>query len=168
MRKILREYFTLLCLLMILLASCTQKADKGMNIEAEKKLIEQTIRNSIAWAKNKDLSLFYGSIANDTNYLAVHPEGDVVRGIEEVRKQEKFWMSPDFKAVRYEMKDMKITLSGSGDVAWWYCLLDDINEWKGRPANWVNTRMTGVLEKREGKWVIVQMHFSFACEQSAT
>jgi len=26
----------------------------------------------------------------------------------------------------------------------------------------MNTRWTGVLEKRKEKWVIVQMHFSFA------
>jgi hypothetical protein len=47
-------------------------------------------------------------------------------------------------------------------VAWFYCILDDVNEWKGQPASWMNTRWTGVLEKRKEKWVIVQMHFSFA------
>lgn len=41
-------------------------------------------------------------------------------------------------------------------------MLDDINEWKGQPANWENTRWTGVLEKRDNNWIIVQMHFSFA------
>jgi hypothetical protein len=34
--------------------------------------------------------------------------------------------------------------------------------WDGQPANWENTRWTGVLEKRGGRWVIVQQHFSFA------
>jgi hypothetical protein len=42
--------------------------------------------------------------------------------------------------------------------------LDDINEWKDKPANWENTRWTGVVEKREGKWRVVQQHFSFAAE----
>jgi hypothetical protein len=41
-------------------------------------------------------------------------------------------------------------------------VLDDINEYKGNPASWVNVRWTGVLEKRAGNWVIVQMHFSKA------
>ena len=45
-------------------------------------------------------------------------------------------------------------------------MLDDMNEWKGQPANWENTRWTGVTEKRDGKWVIVQQHFSFAVEQN--
>jgi hypothetical protein len=35
-------------------------------------------------------------------------------------------------------------------------------EWNGKPSCWKDTRWTGVLEKREGRWVIVQMHFSFA------
>ncbi len=71
-------------------------------------------------------------------------------------------MSPDFRAVRYDIRDLKITISPSGDAAWWFCMLDDINEWKGKPASWENTRWTGVLEKRDGRWVIVQQHFSFA------
>jgi hypothetical protein len=49
-------------------------------------------------------------------------------------------------------------------VAWFYCILDDINEWKGQPANWENTRWTGVLEKRDGRWVMAQQHFSFAAK----
>jgi len=40
------------------------------------------------------------------------------------------------------------------------CMLDYINEWQGRPASWIDTRWTGVLEKRDGRWRMVQMHFS--------
>ena len=29
---------------------------------------------------------------------------------------------------------------------------------------WKNTRWTGVLEKREGRWVMAQQHFSFAAK----
>jgi len=42
--------------------------------------------------------------------------------------------------------------------------LDDINTWAGQPANWENARWTGVLKKRDGKWVIGQQHFSFPRE----
>ncbi|MFH1699086.1 MAG: nuclear transport factor 2 family protein [Candidatus Zixiibacteriota bacterium] len=52
-------------------------------------------------------------------------------------------------------------MSQSGTVAWFSTILDDINEWNGQPANWINVRYTGVLEKREGNWVITQMHFSY-------
>jgi hypothetical protein len=32
-------------------------------------------------------------------------------------------------------------------------------------SGWVNVRWTGVLEKKEGKWLIRQMHFSFPLER---
>jgi tetratricopeptide (TPR) repeat protein len=126
--------------------------------------IKRSIRDCIGWAKTKDFRLLYGVIANDPDFLEVHPDGAVVKGFEDFKKAEKFWGSPDFKAVRYEIRDLKIKLSKSGDVAWFYCILDDINEWKGQPANWENTRWTGVLEKRDGRWVMAQQHFSFAAK----
>jgi ketosteroid isomerase-like protein len=130
----------------------------------EKAEIEKTIRSSIGWAGKKDLALLHSVIVNDSTYLEVDPENRVVTGFNEFRKAEKSWMSPDFQAVRYEIRDLKIDISKSGDVAWWYCILDDINTWKGDPASWMNTRWTGVTEKRKGKWIIVQQHFSFASE----
>lgn len=141
--------------------SCQQESDT-FDIESEKILVEKAIHNCIGWAKNKDIELLYSIIANDTNYLEVHPNDRVVKGFQEFKKAEKFWMSPDFKAVRYEIKDLKINFSKSGNVAWFFCMLDDINEWKGQPASWENTRWTGVLEKRDDSWIMAQMHFSFA------
>ncbi len=132
------------------------------DIYTDKQMVENAIRNSIGWAKTKDINLLYSVIANDTNYIEVHPDGKVVKGFQNFKKAEAFWMNPDFKAVRYEIKDLTINFSKSGDVAWFFCILDDINEWKGKPSNWENTRWTGVMEKRDGNWIIVQMHFSFA------
>jgi ketosteroid isomerase-like protein len=144
--------------------SCTEQNTSNLNAETEKAIIEKVIRNSIGWAKEKDLQLLDSVIADDSSYLEVQPTNRVVKGIADFKKAEDFWMHPEFKAVRFETRDMTINISQSGTVAWWYCILDDINTWKDQPANWENTRWTGVLEKRNGSWVIVQMHFSFASE----
>ena len=161
MKIIKRRILSSLICLLILLTSCS-KTKTEHSISDEKAKIEQTIHNSIGWAKDKNLNLLYSVIANDTNYLEVDPEDRVVRGFEDFKKAEKFWMDPNFKAIRYEITDLKINISKSGDVAWFYCKLNDINQWKGQSASWENTRWTGVLEKRQDNWVIVQMHFSFA------
>ncbi len=150
----------LMCLFQILI-SC-HPADTTFNVAKEKQFVEKAIRSSIGWAKEKDIDLLYSVIANDTNYLEVDPNNRVVKGFQDFKKSEAFWMNPDFKAIRYEINDLKINFSKSGENAWFFCVLDDINEWKGEPANWENTRWTGVLEKRNNNWVIVQMHFSFA------
>ena len=144
--------------------SSSQATNDPSNIQSEKKLVEKAIHNCIGWAKNKDINLLYSVIANDTSFIEIHPNNRVVKGFEEFKKAEDFWMDPDFKAIRYEIKDLDINFSKTSTVAWFYCVLDDINEWRGQPANWENTRWTGVLEKRNGKWVVVQQHFSFASE----
>jgi ketosteroid isomerase-like protein len=148
----------------LVIMSCTERNTGNLHAEEEKAIIEKIIRNSIGWAKEKDLQLLYSVIADDSCYIEVQPTNRVVKGITEFKKAEDFWMHPEFKAVRFETRDMTINISQSGTVAWWYCMLDDMNTWKGQPANWENTRWTGVLEKRNGSWVIVQMHFSFANE----
>ena len=75
------------------------------------------------------------------------------------------WMSPKFKATHFDVRELRINLSRSGDVAWFSAILDDCGEWEGEPDCWQDTRWTGVLEKREGDWLIVQMHFSFASDK---
>jgi hypothetical protein len=126
--------------------------------------IKAAIHNSIGWAKTKDFKLLYSVIANDSSYLEVDPDSGLIRGFDQFKKNEIFWGNSDFKAIRYDIRDLTVSLSQKSDVAWFYCYLDDINEWKGKQASWMNTRWTGVLEKRKEKWVIVQMHFSFAKE----
>jgi ketosteroid isomerase-like protein len=141
--------------------SCN-RADVTVDLAAEKLQVEKAIHSCIGWAKTKDINLLYSVIANDSNYIEVDPTDNVVKGFQDFKKFEAVWMSPDFKAIKYEIKELKIDFAKSGDVAWFFCLLDDINEWQGKPSSWENTRWTGVLEKRGNKWTMVQMHFSFA------
>jgi hypothetical protein len=41
-------------------------------------------------------------------------------------------------------------------------MLDDLAEGDGKPTGDRDIRWMGVLEKRRGKWVVVQMHASVA------
>jgi ketosteroid isomerase-like protein len=132
---------------------------------AEREEIAQTISSCIGWAKDKNLELLYSVIANDEDYISVSPGKRIVKRFEDVKQNVPFWMSPDFKYVRHELKDLEITFAKCGEVAWFYCVLDDINTYKGEPASWENARWTGVVEKREGRWVIVQQHFSFPSDR---
>lgn len=155
-------YVVIIFIITIGLISCNENCAKKLTPENELPKIEEAIHSVIGWAAKKELSLLYSVIAEDSNFLEVQPSTRVVKGIEEFRKAEGFWLHPDFKAIRYEIRDLEINISETGRTAWFYCVLDDINEWKGQPANWENTRWTGVLEKREGNWKMVQQHFSFA------
>ena len=132
--------------------------------EAEIAAITRSIDSCIGWFREKDFDLLFSVVAQDSSYISVHPTDRVVRGFAEFEKNVETFRYDGFRYVRHEISDLKIGLSDSGDTAWFYCMLDDMNTWDGRPANWENTRWTGVLKKRGGSWVIVQQHFSFAAE----
>jgi hypothetical protein len=137
-----------------------------IDIEHEKAAIEKVIDISIGWAMDKNLDLLYSSVAQDSSFFIYHPDSkSTIVGFEAFTKLSPFWMSSDFKATHYKIWDLRINLSRSGNVAWYSCMLEDCAEIKGEPGCWEDTRWTGVLEKRDGKWVIVQMHFSFAADK---
>jgi ketosteroid isomerase-like protein len=132
------------------------------DLAAEKAEITKVIENSIGWAATKDTTLLYGCFAHDEELFWFAPRDDgTMHGFESFKKlTEGFFMQEEFKAVGFEVRELQINLSSSGDVAWYHARLDDYNEWDGQPANWEDVRWTGVLEKRDGRWQIVQMHFS--------
>jgi hypothetical protein len=147
--------------LVVLLSGCATRPP-APDVAAETARIDSVIRGSIQWAMQKDTTLLYGSFAHDSTLFWFSPDSaGTTRGFAAFKQQvEGFFMNPAFVAVGSDYRDMQIHISRGGDVAWWACILDDFNTWQGNPANWENVRWTGVLEKREGGWVIVQMHFS--------
>lgn len=129
--------------------------------EAEIEEIRGTFESVIGWFENKDFDLLFSVVAHDSSYLSVHPTDRVVRGFDEFERNSEVFRNPEFTYVGHDLRDVVINVSRSGDVAWFFCVLDDINDLGGQPANWEDARWTGVLEKREGRWVVVQQHFSF-------
>lgn len=127
--------------------------------------IEKTIKDSIEWAvKGKDRDLLLSTvIQNDELFLFQPDSKNTIRGIDAfLTLTDDFFMLPEFKALRVEIKDMRIHMSPTKKTAWFSCILNDYNEFKGKPAVWENVRWTGVLDKVAGRWKIFQMHFSKA------
>lgn len=154
----------IVCVFMVFfIGSCAQVPVKKLS-EAEMDEIAYTISSCIGWFEHKDFDLLFSVVAHDSNYISVRPTDSVIRGFDQFKESADIFKHPEFLYVRHELKDLTINVSKSGDVAWFYCILDDINTFQGRPANWEDARWTGVLEKRDGQWVIVQQHFSFATE----
>jgi hypothetical protein len=133
----------------------------------EKAVIEKTIRANIGWALTKDRPLAESTMIHDERLFIFNPDSESTVGWEHFVKNFDFWMDPRFRATGLDIRDLRIDMSPSGITAWWSCILDDLGEWDGKPIGWKDTRWTGVLEKQAGKWLIVQMHFSFAADKVA-
>jgi ketosteroid isomerase-like protein len=147
------------------LLACTAGARGQTERAKDKAIIEQMVRDSIGWALTKDRALAERVIAHDPDLFMFNPDSKSTSGWEAFLENFEFWMDPRFKATSFDVRDLAVTMSRSGDVAWFSAILDDLALWDGRPVGWKDTRWTGVLEKRGGAWVIVQMHFSFPSDK---
>ncbi len=145
----------------ILMGGCGSMTKKP-DIVSEKKEISKVIHTSIGWAAAKDTTALFNCFPDDSAlfWFSTNDQGTIQGFQDFAHLVRNVFMSDDFKAIRFEVRELQINLSQSGDVAWFHCRLDDFNEWQGQPANWDDIRWTGVLEKRNGRWVIVQQHFS--------
>jgi ketosteroid isomerase-like protein len=133
---------------------------------AEKRAIAKVIDDSIGWFKDKDFELLFSLFVDDPDLFMFQPgSSGTIHGIQAFREHSAVWRDPDTKYLRHEVRELRIHLSRSGDVAWFSAILDDCGEYDGQAGCWKDTRWTGVLEKRDGRWVVMQMHFSFAADR---
>jgi ketosteroid isomerase-like protein len=151
--------------LVIIIGGCTMSST--IDIKTEKIKVEETIRDSIEWPfPEKNFDRLYSSLARDASFFIFHPDSaSTIVGYEAFDKMIKTVFRDDkLKPTSTEIKDLRINLSEDGRVAWFSCILDDIGEYGDRKWAWLNCRWTGVLQKTEDKWLIYQMHFSFASD----
>ena len=138
----------------------------GNGAEEDRTIVERAIRDSIGWAQTKDRPLLESVLSQTEDFFIFHPDSkSTVVGYESFEKRFEGWLDPRFKATQFDVRDLRINFSSAGDTAWFSSILDDCAEWDGQPMCWEDARWTGVLEKRDGKWVIVQMHFSLASDK---
>ncbi|MBU0983890.1 MAG: nuclear transport factor 2 family protein [candidate division Zixibacteria bacterium] len=158
----MRHPYLILMSIVLLVFMGALTAEAGGTV-ADRQAVSDAVHASIGWALEKDTTLLYSVMAHDSELFYFGPnDAGNISGFAEFRQLvEGFFMLDDFKATSYEIRDLKINFSSGGEVAWFSCRLDDYGEWKGQPTAWDDCRWSGVLEKRDGHWVLVQMHFSF-------
>jgi ketosteroid isomerase-like protein len=125
--------------------------------------IIKALHDSFRWAFTKDRALFESVFAKDDDFFTYYPDSDsTVLGWREFENFLKRWMDPRNKATGYEIRNLRIVISRTGDVAWFSAIVDDEGEFDGKPWGTKDIRWTGVLEKRGGAWKICQQHMSQA------
>jgi hypothetical protein len=162
-----RRLRALAAVLVLGLAARLISAPPGQSsAQTEKDVIAKVIKDNIGWALTKDRALAESTMAHDEDLFYFWTSSTfTVRGWKQHVKYFDMWMDPRFRAVRTEVRDLHVYLSRSGDVAWYDATLDDVVEWDGKPGGGEDIRWTGVLEKRDGKWVIIHMHASLAADK---
>jgi len=136
--------------------SCTPKVDP----ETEKSNVEKIVKELYQSYEQKDIDLMSEVMAHDESMLSFGT------GISDIHKSWKEWKEnhiAQFEAIdeaKINSKNLNVYLSRTGNVAWFA----DITDWtlviQKETIQMNDVRITGVLEKRNNVWKIVQIHAS--------
>jgi ketosteroid isomerase-like protein len=125
--------------------------------------ITRVLHDSFGWALTKDRALFEGIFAQDDDFFTYYPDSEsTVVGWRQFETFLDSWMDPRSHAKSFDIRNLRIVTSRTGDVAWFSAIVDDEGEFDGKPWGTKDIRWTGVLEKRGGNWKICQQHMSEA------
>jgi ketosteroid isomerase-like protein len=133
-------------------------------ISPELDAVKNAIEQSIGWAVKKDFDVMFRLWADNMFHFWVF-SNSIVIGLDDFKTYAEQWKDPDFRGISFEFRDLRIMFSGSGSVAWYSCFLDDCSSYKGKESCLKNVFQTGVLEKRDGRWVHVLMHGSYPIDK---
>ena len=138
------------------------------NTANDEQEIIKALHDSFGWALTKDRALFESVFARDDDFFTYFPDSkSTVLGWQQFEKFLEEWMDPRSKATGYEIRNLRVVVSKTGDVAWFSAIVDDEGEFNGKPWGTKDIRWTGVLEKRDGRWKICQQHMSEAKDKSS-
>jgi ketosteroid isomerase-like protein len=154
------KFFLVLFIIILNTGRPAAAAEESSDYEAVKTCIEQ----SIGWAIEKDFEAMYRLWADDLFHFWLVSDSIIV-GLDSFKNYSERWKDPDFRGTRFEFKDLRIVFSRSGDVAWYSCFLDDCGSYKGKEFCLEDVFQTGVLERRDGRWVHVLMHGSYPVDK---
>lgn len=122
--------------------------------------IEKTIEQFFEALDTQNAALMMGLLPKDETMVHIGTDaGEVWKGWA-VMKRETEEQFEDLEYYKAKIRDLTIHLSESGHTAWYFHRLDaEIKSSRGI-TKWNNARFTGVLEKRDQRWVFVQTHVS--------
>ena len=151
--------YILLFLTAIIAISCSNPA-KQIDVAAETGEIENTLDKYIMANEKEDFTLIESIWAPYDDIVLYGTDSDERligwNNIKEVIKRQFLLIENTYISA----SDQVIKVSDCGNTAWFAERLHYNFIYKGTAHSYDNIRFTGVMEKIEGHWVIVQAHLS--------
>ena len=96
--------------------------------------IKRILNDSFGWAKTKNRALFESIFAKDDDFFTYYPDSkSTVVGWTQFEKFLNSWMDPRNKAIGFDIRNLRIVIAKTGQVAWFSAIVDDEGEFDGKP-----------------------------------
>jgi hypothetical protein len=150
----------LLLFFMVFIAVSCNKPEKQIDIESENAEIENTLDKYIMANEKEDFALIESIWAPEDDIVLYGTDSDErLVGWDNIQKviKRQFTM---IENTYISASDQVIKVSDCGNTAWFAERLNYNFIYNGEAHSYDNIRFTGVMEKLDGRWVMVQAHLS--------
>jgi hypothetical protein len=142
----------------LILSACHER--ECVDLNKEKKEIELVLEKYVIANEEQKIELAEEIWADDGDIVAFGTSSDEkLVGWKEIKStiQKQF---DTFTNTYLSVENQKVNINKTGNTAWFSEIVSYNFIQDSIPVSYEGIRYTGVLEKRDGKWVIVQSHMS--------
>lgn len=154
----------MLPVLIAVMVGCGPAPCPDVDLEKELSGIRLLLEQYELARESEDFATFEHIWAPDEDIVLFGTEGDEqMIGITAIKKAMSKQFD-EFENTLINISEQRIRISKDGNTAWFSEVLDYNFIYHGEDMTFEGIRFTGVLEKREGKWQMVQGHLSVPYE----
>jgi len=156
----MKYIFSTIAISLLLIAVSCNELKKESNCKEDKEAIENLLENYILANENQDFDLIESIWASDDDIILYGTDSDErLMGWTNINAaiKEQFGYITD---TYISASNQFIKLNCTGNTAWFAETLNYNYMYKGKAHKYEGLRFTGVVEKIEGEWVLVQAHLS--------
>lgn len=158
--------FLLIPFIFLAMIACEPQAEKCPDVDFDKELsdIRTALEQYELARESEDFSTVEQIWASDEDIVLFGTEGDEqMVGIEAIKKAMSRQFD-EFENTLINISEQKIKINKSGNTAWFSEVLDYNFIYLGEDMTFEGIRFTGVMEKCDGHWKLVQGHLSVPYE----
>ena len=151
--------------LILAFVSCSNQSE--VNLEEEREQVMTLLDNFVKAHEDKDLDMLLSCFSDNPDITIIGTDRDElwVDKVSMGEAQKRAYGT--FDVVKLSVRDKILKLCSDGEIAWFYMKVNWSVESEGESSTFDGIRTTGVLEKLDDKWAIVQIHTSMPIEGQA-
>lgn len=160
-----RAYTIFVLILIFFFTSCSDKPDVDLVVERDN--VIQVIDNYSMAHEERDLNLLMSCFSDDPDIIILGTDEDEL-WVDKMSMGESQKVAYEtFDKISLSVRDRMVKMNNSGTEAWFYMKVNWYVESGGNEFSINGVRTTGVLEKQNDQWRIVQLHTSMPIEGQA-
>ncbi len=156
----MNKLFILVFIGLISLNSCNIDQSKNVDVDLEKEKVTLVLEKYVIAMEKQDMDLVKEIWASEPDIKVFGTNSDEkIIGWEQIRStlQRQF---DSFDDTYISVRDQVVDVNETGNTAWFSEIMNYNYIYQGEAKQFEGIRFTGVLNKKDGEWFIVQSHIS--------